>query len=83
MAQAAVEARKLKKTIGTQTGDSDEMMFYISNKKIVRLYYSKVYKERVVSLNLSSSKSFVLNKVLWNQFRKLFPFIDKYFENGE
>ena len=45
------------------------------------MYYSQVYKENVLSLNLSSSKSFIMNKHLWLSFKRLLPLINNFFEN--
>ena len=62
MAQAMIDA---KKCVFTQT---EENVYYIDNTKCVKMYYSTVYKERVVSLNLSSSKSFIFTKQNWKKF---------------
>jgi hypothetical protein len=47
----------------------------------VKLCYSNGYKERVMSLSLSSSKSIILTFKTWKQFRKLIPTIEDFFEN--
>lgn len=80
MAQAMIEQRK--KNAFSQTGSDDGQIFYLTNNKNIRLYFSTVYKERVLSFNLSSSKSFILNKQSWRKFRKLIPLIEDFFDNG-
>ena len=89
MTQATVDLYKQyvksitkKRSIAIQTGDDNEHEFYLADKKIVKLYFSPVYKERVISFNLSSSKSFIMNKAVWYQFRKLVNTIDSYFNES-
>ena len=66
------------KDVGTQTGaDGVDIVYHLANNKSIRVYKSPVYKEMVVSFNISSSKSFIVNKQLWNQMSKLFPQIEK------
>lgn len=77
MAQQMIE--QMKKTVFTQTGDSNE--FILTKNKTVKLYYSNVYKQNVVALTLSSTKSIILTKFLWEKFKLLIPIIDNYFEN--
>jgi hypothetical protein len=42
----------------------------LPNKKIIRLYYSNINKQQVVGFNLSSSKSFKLNREIWNYLKR-------------
>jgi hypothetical protein len=83
MAQAMLRAHNFqaRRSIGVQTGQNDEMVFYLSNKKSIKLYYSQVYKERVLSFNISTSKSFIMNKTMWLQFCKLLKTINSYIYN--
>ena len=54
------------KSIGIQTGDHDELYIYLTNKKTARVYFSPAYKEKVLSLNFGTSKSFIITKEMWN-----------------
>ncbi len=58
MAQAMLRAHNFqaRRSFGVQTGQNDEMVFYLSNKKSIKLYFSQVYNERVLSFNISTSK---------------------------
>ena len=76
MAQAMIDA---KRNCSSQTG---EHVYYIDDTKSVKFYYSTVIKERVVSLNLSSSNSFILTKRNCKKFRKI-PLIEDYLENED
>jgi hypothetical protein len=83
MAQAMVDKRRniCTKDVGIQTGNDDEDIIYpLPNNKMIRLYYSPVYKERVVSFNISTSKSFIINKDIWNHIKKILPKIDHYLQ---
>ena len=79
MAQAIID--KLKKSVTTQT--QFDFTFHLSNYKSVRIYYSKSYKEYVVSLNLGNSKKFIINKSMWKIFKIFYPLIDRKLNNGE
>lgn len=79
MAQAMID---IKKNNSTQTGE-EARIYFIDDSKSVKLYYSSVYKEKVVSLNLSSSKSFIFTGRSWKKFRKLLPIIEDYLENED
>ena len=70
---------KLKNVV-TQTGDSNDMIIYLSDTKNIRVYYSNSYKETVVSFNFGT-KSFIINKQMWMVFRKHFNKIDYLLEN--
>jgi hypothetical protein len=45
---------------------------------MIRLYYSNIYEENVVSFNISTAKSFIINKEIWSHMRKLLPTIDNH-----
>ena len=88
MTQAAVNRYKVEQmfkqfnSIACQTGeDTNEYVFYLTDTKTIKLYYSQVYKENVFSFNLSSSKSFIMNKRNWNKFKQLLPLIQNFFDN--
>lgn len=63
-----------------QTGNS-ENVFHLTENKTLKLYYSNVYKEKVISLSLSSSKSFIFTLKTWKKFRKIIPNIEEHFAN--
>ena len=68
------------RSIACQTGENNnEYIYYLTDKKTLKLYYSQVYKENVLSFNLSSSKSFIMNHKIWEQFKKLIPIIEQFF----
>ena len=79
MAQAMID--KLKKNVSTQT--QFDFTFNLTNYKTVRIYYSKSYKEYVVSLNLGNSKKFIITKSMWKIFKIYYPLIEKILENGK
>jgi 3-hydroxy-3-methylglutaryl CoA synthase len=82
MAQAYVNYFKhLEKQINAsvQTGSENvNIVYHLPNNKMIRLYYSNIYKEKVVSFNISTSKSFIINKEIWSHMRKLLPIIDNH-----
>jgi hypothetical protein len=76
MAQALVDKLKYLKTTSTQTSDK-ELEIQLSHTKIVKVYYSKAFKEYVVSFNLGNSKKFVISRSKWFFLRKYLETIDK------
>ena len=78
MVQAMID--KLKKSASTQT--EFDFTFFLSNYKIVRIYFSKSYKDYVVSFNLGNSKKFIVTKSMWKILRIYYPLINKYLQNG-
>ena len=78
MAQAMID--KLKKSTSTQT--EFDFTFFLSNYKSVRIYFSKSYKDYVVSFNLGNSKKFIVTKSMWKILRIYYPLINKYLLNG-
>jgi hypothetical protein len=73
MAQAYVNYVKnleKQKNASVRTGSENVNIVYrLPNNKMIRLYYSNIYKEKVVSFTISTSKSFILNKVIWSHMR--------------
>ena len=68
-----------QKSIGVQTGENNlNIVYHLPNNKEVRLYYSNIYKEKVVSFNISTSKSFIINREIWGQMKKILPKIDNF-----
>jgi hypothetical protein len=76
MAQALVDKLKYLKTTSTQTNDK-ELEIQLSHSKIIKVYYSKAFKEYVVSFNLGNSKKFVISRSKWLYLRKYLNQIDK------
>jgi hypothetical protein len=77
MAQAYVDYIKKKNEkklndMGSQTNKNitEDSVFNLPNKKIIRLYYSNIYKQKVVSFNISTSKSFIMNREIWNHLKE-------------
>jgi len=65
--------------VSTQTGDENvDIVYHLPNNKKIRLYHSNIYKEKVVSFNISTAKSFIINKDIWNEMVKILPQIDKF-----
>lgn len=52
----------------------------IDEKKYIKLYYSNVYKEKVIAFCGSSGKNYILNKNAWEKISKHFPYIEQYFQ---
>ena len=65
----------------TQTGEENEISFHLENKKTARIYYSTAYKDKVLSLNFGSSKSFIFTRLMWNKFKTHFDEIEKTLNN--
>jgi replicative DNA helicase len=85
MAQAMVDLYKKKRKIdaAVQTNELNEIFLYFSQNKTGRLYYSTVFKQHVLALNISSSKSFIMNASVWEQFKNSIADIDNYFKKNE
>ena len=77
MTQSMLDAKKLVKDIGIQTGDLNERCITISDTKKIRLYFSKSYKDYIVSFDLNESKKFILTKEKWLIFRNHIEQIDE------
>ena len=80
MANQMILNRKYK-NIGVQTGDDNELYFYLTEKKTVRVYYSSVYKENVISFNFGTSKNFIFTKLMWKAFQPYFNQINSILNN--
>jgi hypothetical protein len=78
MAQAQITnmKKKLSKDASTDTNEVKNMLISISNSKSVQVYYSKSFKEFVVSFNLGSKK-FVFSRKKWLYFRNFLEQIDE------
>ena len=82
MAQAQLDlAKKQKSFKDSSTNTNDKNIFIaISHSKTIEVYYSKAFKEYVVSFNLGSKK-FILNKKKWLYFRNFLNEIDDTISN--
>ena len=78
MAQAQVEffKKKFYKDASTDTNDKKSISITLSHSKSVKVYYSKAFKEFVVSFELGSKK-FVFSKKKWLYFRNFLEQIDE------
>jgi len=77
MAQAMIDIKKNLKDKAVQTGDFNERCITISDTKKIRLYFSKAYKDYIVSFDLNESKKFILTKEKWHIFRQHIEEIDE------
>jgi hypothetical protein len=83
MAQRMIELQKelysVKKfkNVRCQTMESDDLFFNLSKNKHGKIYYSKQYKSKVLSLNIHNSKSFIITKQIWSKLKEQFDNIDK------
>ncbi len=65
------------------SGDSQsKQSFKLANRKQVKLYTSPVFKENIISFEISDSKSFILNNTSWTFFENIFPTIDQFFNKN-
>ena len=64
-------------SVGVQTGLNDELSITLSHSKKIHLYYSKSYRDFVLSFNLGKSKKFIITKKKWMLFRKFINQIDE------
>lgn len=71
-----LDAKKFKRSIATQTGDDSEFCIKLSNSKSVNLYYSKSYKQYVLSFNFGNYKKYIITKQMWIILRKFITNID-------
>jgi hypothetical protein len=77
MAQAQVDflKKKIYRDASTDTNDQKSISITLSHSKSVKVYYSKAFKEFVVSFELGSKK-FVFSKKKWLYFRNFLEQID-------
>ena len=78
MAQAQVNflKKKIYRDASTDTSDQKSISITLSHSKSVKVYYSKAFKEFVVSFELGSKK-FVFSKKKWLYFRNFLEQIDE------
>jgi hypothetical protein len=70
-------SEKATTSVAVQTGLNDELSISLSHSKKIELYYSKSYKDYVLSFNLGKSKKFIITKKKWLYFRKFLNQIDQ------
>ena len=63
------------KSVASQTGNLNDLIFFLSDNKSIRVYYSNGYKQVVLSFNFGS-KSFIITKSMWRIFKNNFQIID-------
>lgn len=59
----------------------DEINIKLNNSKYFKLYYSKAFKDHVLSFNINSAKSFIITKDMWKIFRQKILEIDNILNN--
>lgn len=76
-------SKSIKKvTVAIQTEEnSPELFFNISKNKNVHLYYSKTYKDFVLSFNFSNCKKYIITKDMWKFFKFHYSKIDQEMSN--
>ena len=86
MAQIMLDLKKIKKNVACQTQTEDNMdlenndfFVYLSETKHASLKYSKSYKDKVLALNIKSSKSFIITRFMWMIFREYINKIENEF----
>ena len=74
MAQAQVDQIKFLKNLAVQK--DNEMTINLSKSKKFRMYYSKSYKDYVISFNFTNCRKFLISRSMWKIFRKYINIID-------
>ena len=76
MAQKMLDLKNYKINVSTQTGEINEFCVYLSSCKILKLYYSKSYKDYVLSFNFGKSKKYIITKSMWKILYEFLPKIN-------
>jgi predicted nucleic acid-binding Zn finger protein len=76
MAQAQLDRIKFQKNVAIQTGDRNELTINLSKTKRFHMYYSKSYKDYVISFNFTNCRKFIISRSMWKIFRKYINIID-------
>ena len=74
MFQQGLYNKKSKKLKNTKI--QNIFILNISHSKSISVFYSKPYKENVISFNLGISKKFILSRNKWFFFREYIDYID-------
>jgi len=75
MTQKQIEMQKIFNQFNNYV--KDEFTFYINPNKYIQIYFSKIYKEHVLSINFGKNKKFVFTKSMWKIFRNYIDKIDE------
>ena len=78
MTQAQVDIYKIKKSL--QNKIINEVIYKLSSTKHAKVYYSKAYKDLVLSFNFINCKKFILTRSMWKVFKKSINLIDGEFD---
>ena len=71
MAQAQIDffKKQLEKTNNKITQTEIDYSIQLNETKHARIYYSKAYKDYVLSFNINSTKSFIITRDMWKIFK--------------
>ena len=72
MAQAQIDffKKQLEKTNNNKITQTEiDYSIQLNETKHARIYYSKVYKDYVLSFNINSTKSFIITRDMWKIFK--------------
>ena len=77
MFQQGLYNKKTKKLKNVKIQNNENIFILnISHSKSISVFYSKPYKENVISFNLGISKKFILSRNKWFFFREYKDYID-------
>ena len=76
MAQAQIDRIKFLKNVAVQKDNNNEMTINLSKSKKFRMYYSKSYKDYVITFNFTNCRKFLISRSMWKIFRKYINIID-------
>ena len=91
MAQAMLDDKNYKLKIlneykvnaCAQTGEVEEFFIELSKSKHARIYFSKSYKDTVLSLNINQCKSFIITRSMWKLLKANIHLIDQRLSKNE
>lgn len=72
MAQAQIDffKKQLEKTNNNKITQTEiDYSIQLNETKHARIYYSKAYKDYVLSFNINSTKSFIITRDMWKIFK--------------
>ena len=72
MAQAQIDffKKQLEKTNNNKITQTEiDYSIQLNETKHARIYYSKAYKDYVLSFNINSTKSFIITREMWKIFK--------------
>jgi len=80
MAQAQIELIKF-----THNKEYNNILFFLllTQHKSISIYYSKAYKDIVLSFNLGKSKKFIITRENWFYFRNYLSEIDSFLKQND